>query len=98
MGRPKSTYNPEKDDYVRHARESKVTAEVLAAVLDGAHNYKNPVIRLSVTDAVLHLEEELRQARQGAVMELRELGRSWPEIGKVLGVSRQRAWQLGNGR
>ncbi len=98
MGRPKTTWKPEKDAFVSHARNSNVTENILAMVLAGAHNYPNPAIRLSVTDAVLHLEPELRLARQGAVMELREIGRSWVEIGKVLGVSRQRAWQIGNGR
>ena len=99
MGRPKGVWSPEKDTWVLHAKQANVTEKVLAKILDAAYKHKNPVIRLSVADAVLHLEEELREVRQEAIQELRsEMGRSWPEIGSVMGVSRQRAWQIGNGR
>jgi hypothetical protein len=99
MGRPKSRWNPEKDVYASHARQAKVTEEVLRVVLSGVHGHQNPFIRLDVADAVLRLEPELRRVRQEAAQEMRKRqGRTWTEIGIVMGVSRQRAWQIGNGR
>jgi hypothetical protein len=102
VGRPKDTWKPGKDGFVIHAAEAKVTeslqAAVLADILKGAHLYKNPIIRLQVADAVLRLETELIGARREAVQELRSMGWPWTRIGKVLGVSRQRAWDIGTGR
>ncbi len=98
MGRPKGTWNPGTDTWILHAQQANVTENVLAAVQKGAYDHRNPVIRLMVADAVLHLHEGLREVRQDAAQEMRKLGRSWTEIGAVLGVSRQRAWQIGNGR
>jgi hypothetical protein len=37
----------------------------------------------------------LRAARAEAIAELRRSGRSWDEIGALLGISKARAWQLG---
>ncbi len=98
MGRPKGTWNPETDAWILHAKQANVTENVLAAVLKGAYEYQNPVIRLMVADTVLHLEEVLREVRQEAIKEMRTRGRSWSEIGSLMGVSRQRAWQLGKSR
>ena len=99
IGRPKSTWKPEKDVFVAHARESNVTEQALAGVLEVIHTHRNPVIRLSLANAVLHLEKELREARQEAVQEMcSKMGRSYTEIGKLMGVTRQRAWQIGTGK
>ena len=95
MGRPKSRWNPETDAYVQHARDSNATASALAAVLQGAHAPQNPMIRLAVADGVLHMESELREARRQAIQECRGLGRTWKEIGRLIGVNPQRAWSIG---
>ena len=99
MGRPRSTWDPRKDVFVTHAEAANVTEDVLVAVRNGAFGYRNPWVRLSVVDALLHLGEELHQARKDAVVELRQQqGRTYSEIGALMGVSRQRAWQIGNDR
>ncbi|MGH9205768.1 MAG: hypothetical protein ACRD1G_04310 [Acidimicrobiales bacterium] len=99
-GRPGDGWKPEKDLFVRHAVEANVTEELLVEIRRSVHGFQNPVIRAQVTDAVLHMEEELRQARREALLELHsQLGWPWQRIGALLGLrSRQRAWQMGNGR
>ena len=41
--------------------------------------------------------ERIARERAKAVRELRESGYDWTTIGKIVGVSRQRAYQIANG-
>jgi hypothetical protein len=41
--------------------------------------------------------ERIARERAKAVRELRESGYDWTAIGKIVGVSRQRAYQIANG-
>jgi hypothetical protein len=43
------------------------------------------------------LKEEFRRIRQGAVLEMKQEGRSWREIGEIFGVSGARAEQMSRG-
>ncbi len=74
-----------------------VTATALAAITDGLGNYRNPVIRAVTANEILNMGKVLVSARREAVLELRGKGWGWTRIGKVLGVSRQRAWNIGRG-
>jgi hypothetical protein len=48
--------------------------------------------------AVPRLQSGLREIRQAAVQELRAQGHSWAEVGEAIGVHRNRAQQIGEGR
>jgi len=105
MGRPKTVWSGREKAFLDHAKDANVTEDLLINVDDlllkvgkAAHHYSNPVIRLTATDALLHMEDELREARQDAIQELIQMGWGWTKIGRLLGISRQRAWQIGNGR
>ncbi len=51
---------------------------------------------LEALAALQDRERELADARRLLIARAREQGRSWSEIGAVLGVSKQAAWQLFN--
>jgi hypothetical protein len=57
------------------------------------HHALDPLEALA---ALQHRERELGDARRLLIARAREQGRSWSEIGAVLGVSKQAAWQLFN--
>jgi hypothetical protein len=51
---------------------------------------------LEALRALQERERELEDARRRLIAAAREQGRSWTEIGSVLGVSKQAAWQFYN--
>jgi len=98
IGRPKTVWSGAEEADLSHAKWANVTEKVLLEVGHAVHVPKNPVIRLTAAHAFMHMEDEIRDARLDAMLELRQMGWGWTKIGRVLGISRQRAWQIGTGR
>lgn len=69
-------------------------------LLDRALGIADPEARLRALDALVPLADEIparvRAARAQAVRDLHATGKSWTEVGAVLGVTRQRAHTLAN--
>jgi hypothetical protein len=67
------------------------------STLAGIKGYSNPVIRLEAAHAILGSEDQIRAERRDATVELRSRGWTWDEIASLIGTTKQRAWQIGNG-
>src|SRR5664280_1768875 len=92
-----ATLSPSGESLVTHARQSGVADRLVDGALAGIKGYKNPVIRLLAANAFLSSEDRIRAERQAAVIDLRDKGWTWQQIGDVIGTGRQRAWQIGHG-
>lgn len=73
------------------------------AAIRAARKLKDPADRAKALGAILGeglptLTGELKADRQAAVLELRAAGKSWQEIGDAIGLHRNRAQQIGEGR
>lgn len=51
-----------------------------------------------VLTALPSIQAELKVMRQAAVREMRAAGLTYTDIGERLGMERQRAWQIGEGK
>ena len=67
----------------------------ISATLASVEQIQDPAKRAWQAGRVIELHTRLSQIRTEAVDELRERGLSWSEVAGLLGVSRGRAWQLG---
>jgi DNA-directed RNA polymerase specialized sigma24 family protein len=90
--------SPTKRTFIAHARQTQVAERLKESTLAGIRNYSNPVIRLEASHAILMSEDQIRAERREAVNELYASGWTWEQIGSLIGVSKQRAWQIGNGQ
>lgn len=71
--------------------------ELRVAVIS-VEQIKDPAKRAWQAGRMIELHTRLSDIRTEAVLELRARGESWSEIGRLLGVTRARAWQLGQPR
>jgi hypothetical protein len=80
-----------------YARQSQAADLFLKRIVDNIRDDKNPVIRLEASHALLASDELFKAQRREAMLALRSEGWTWEEIGSVIGVGKERAWQVGNG-
>lgn len=80
-----------------HAHKAQVAEGLVRSTVNGIEGYRNPVIRLQASHAILTSDDQLRAARRDAIEALRSYGWTWEAIGSVIGTGKQRAWQIGNG-
>ena len=64
--------------------------------MDKIRDDKNPVIRLEAAHALLASDALFKAQRREAMLALRSEGWTWEEIGSVIGLGKERAWQIGN--
>ena len=67
----------------------------LQATLWGVEMIRDPIRRARQAERVMRLASEMALIRSEAVLEMRAEGLSWRQVAEALGVSRGRAWQLG---
>ena len=79
-----------------YARQSQAADLFLKRIVDNISDDKNPVIRLEAAHALLASDELFKAQRREAMLALRSEGWTWEEIGSVIGVGKERAWQVGN--
>ena len=79
-----------------YARESQAADRFLKWIVDNIRDDTNPVIRLEASHALLASDELFKAQRRKAMLALRSEGWTWEEIGSVIGVGKERAWQIGN--
>lgn len=97
LGRPQAVWSAEEKRFLLHAQQAAVADRLTRETLAQLQSYTNPVVRLTASHAVLSLESECLALRRAAMWELREKGWSWRKIGSLMGMSKQRAHQIGNG-
>jgi hypothetical protein len=83
----------------RRLAAHQITAadDVVRAALAGVTEPRSPEARLRRAGVLLELAPEIREERRKAIAELRENGWTWQEIGQIIGLSKDRAWQIGHG-
>lgn len=69
----------------------------LRATVYGVEAIRDPVRRAWQAGRVIELRTYMAQVRSDAVRAMRAQGMSWGEIGAKLGVTRARAWRMGQG-
>ena len=72
--------------------EKATPYELLAAIWTGREG-KKAISSTERVQANRALMRQLQAAENFGVGELREAGASWTEVGKILGISRQSAWE-----
>lgn len=69
----------------------------LRATICGVESIRDPVKRAWQAGRVIELRTHMARLRSDAVREMRGQGMSWGEIAAKLGVTRARAWRMGQG-